>query len=67
MDILILSKHKDRRNSCGLLREIHALEKCTQRLAEAIDVAPVSLTSEREAEVREAATEDDSWGPPVCE
>ena len=29
-------KRKDRRNSCGLLREIHALEKCAQRLAEAI-------------------------------
>ncbi|RLM84743.1 hypothetical protein C2845_PM04G20360 [Panicum miliaceum] len=33
-------KRKDRRNSCGLLREIHALEKCVQRLAEAIDAAP---------------------------
>jgi hypothetical protein len=31
---------KDRRNSCGLLKEIHALEKCAQRLAEAIDAAP---------------------------
>ncbi|KAJ1274449.1 hypothetical protein BS78_05G062400 [Paspalum vaginatum] len=50
-------KRKDRRNSCGLLREIHALEKCAQRLAEAIDAAPVPLTGEREAEVREAATE----------
>ncbi|CAM0874591.1 unnamed protein product [Alopecurus aequalis] len=27
-------KRKDRRNSCGLLKEIHALEKCAQRLAE---------------------------------
>jgi hypothetical protein len=50
-------KRKDRRNSCGLLREIHALEKCAQRLAEAIDAAPVPLTGEREAEVREAAAE----------
>nr|ACG41487.1 hypothetical protein [Zea mays] len=50
-------KRKDRRNSCGLLREIHALEKCAQRLAEAIDAAPVPLTGEREAEVREAAAQ----------
>jgi len=50
-------KRKDRRNSCGLLREIHALEKCAQRLAEAIDAAPAPLAGEREAEVREAAAE----------
>ncbi|XP_066341497.1 protein BYPASS1-LIKE-like [Miscanthus floridulus] len=50
-------KRKDRRNSCGLLREIHSLEKCAQRLAEAIDAAPAPLTGEREAEVREAAAE----------
>ncbi|XP_062197669.1 protein BYPASS1-LIKE-like [Phragmites australis] len=50
-------KRKDRRNSCGLLKEIHALEKCAQRLAEAIDAATVPLTGEREAEVREAAAE----------
>ncbi|CAN6362354.1 unnamed protein product [Urochloa humidicola] len=50
-------KRKDRRNSCGLLREIHALEKSAQRLAEAIDATPVPLTGEREAEVREAAAE----------
>uniref|UniRef100_A0A0A9FX01 Uncharacterized protein n=1 Tax=Arundo donax TaxID=35708 RepID=A0A0A9FX01_ARUDO len=50
-------KRKDRRNSCGLLKEIHALEKCAQRLAEAIDAAPVPLAGDREAEVREAAAE----------
>ncbi|KAL6870742.1 hypothetical protein ACP4OV_014590 [Aristida adscensionis] len=50
-------KRKDRRNSCGLLREIHALEKSAQRLAEAIDAAPVPLAGDREAEVREAAAE----------
>jgi hypothetical protein len=50
-------KRKDRRNSCGLLREIHALEKSVQRLAEAIDAAPAPLTGERETEVREAAAE----------
>ncbi|CAL4982384.1 unnamed protein product [Urochloa decumbens] len=50
-------KRKDRRNSCGLLSEIHALEKSAQRLAEVIDAAPVPVTGEREAEVREAAAE----------
>uniref|UniRef100_A0A453HM92 Uncharacterized protein n=1 Tax=Aegilops tauschii subsp. strangulata TaxID=200361 RepID=A0A453HM92_AEGTS len=50
-------KRKDRRNSCGLLKEIHALEKCAQRLAEAIDAAPIPLAGEREAAVREAAAE----------
>lgn len=50
-------KRKDRLNSRGLLKEIHALEKCTQRLAEAIDSAPILLAGEREATVREAAAE----------
>ncbi|KAM0904882.1 hypothetical protein ACQ4PT_017742 [Festuca glaucescens] len=50
-------KRKDRRNSCGLLKEIHALEKCAQRLAEAIDAAAIPLSGESEAEVREAAAE----------
>ncbi|GJN06916.1 hypothetical protein PR202_ga24690 [Eleusine coracana subsp. coracana] len=50
-------KRKDRRNSPGLLREIQALEKAAQRLAEAIDAAPVPLAGDREAEVREAAAE----------
>uniref|UniRef100_A0ACD6A5H5 Uncharacterized protein n=1 Tax=Avena sativa TaxID=4498 RepID=A0ACD6A5H5_AVESA len=50
-------KRKDRRNSCGLLKEIHALEKCAQRLAEAIDAAAIPLDGEKEAEVRDAAAE----------
>ncbi|XP_040385498.1 protein ROH1-like [Oryza brachyantha] len=50
-------KRKDRRNSCGLLKEIHVLEKSTQKLAEAIDAAPIPLFGDREADVREAAAE----------
>jgi hypothetical protein len=50
-------KRKDRRNSCGLLKEIHALEKCAQKLAEAIDAASIPLAGERETEVRKAAAE----------
>ncbi|XP_012702876.1 uncharacterized protein LOC101769832 [Setaria italica] len=41
--LAVEGKRKDRRNSCGLLREIHALEKSVQRLAEAIDAAPAPL------------------------
>jgi hypothetical protein len=50
-------KRKDRRHSCGLLKEIHSLEKSTQKLAEAIDAAPIPLFGDRETDVREAAAE----------
>jgi hypothetical protein len=50
-------KHKDRHNSCGLLKETHALKKHAQRLAEAIDAAAVPLSGESETEVQEAAAE----------
>ncbi|KAJ1264878.1 hypothetical protein BS78_08G035600 [Paspalum vaginatum] len=50
-------KRKDRRHSCGLLKEIHSLEKSSQKLAEAIDAAPIPLFGDREADVREAAAE----------
>jgi hypothetical protein len=50
-------KRKDRRHSCGLLKEIHSLEKSTQKLAEAIDAAPIPLFGDREADVRDAAAE----------
>ncbi|XP_066354518.1 protein BYPASS1-LIKE-like [Miscanthus floridulus] len=50
-------KRKDRRHSCGLLKEIHSLEKSTQKLAEAIDAAPIPLFGDRENDVREAAAE----------
>ncbi|XP_051185729.1 protein BYPASS1-LIKE-like [Lolium perenne] len=50
-------KRKDRRSSCGLLKEIHVLEKSTQKLADAIDAAPIPLFGDREVDVREAAAE----------
>ncbi|WVZ88473.1 hypothetical protein U9M48_034990 [Paspalum notatum var. saurae] len=50
-------KRKDRRHSSGLLKEIHSLEKSSQKLAEAIDAAPIPLFGDREADVREAAAE----------
>jgi len=50
-------KRKDRRHTCGLLKEIHSLEKSTQKLAEAIDAAPIPLFGDRETDVREAAAE----------
>ncbi|CAO2152409.1 unnamed protein product [Urochloa humidicola] len=52
-----LATEKDRRNSCGLLKEIQWLERSTQRLAEAIDAAPVPLSGDRETDVRKAAAE----------
>ncbi|KAG8093659.1 hypothetical protein GUJ93_ZPchr0012g19912 [Zizania palustris] len=50
-------KRKDRRNSCGLLKEIQLLEKATQKLADAIDAAPIPLFGDRETDLREAAAE----------
>ncbi|KAK3136191.1 hypothetical protein QOZ80_5BG0429470 [Eleusine coracana subsp. coracana] len=50
-------KRKDRRHSSGLLKEIHSLEKSSQKLAEAIDAAPIPLFGDRENDVREAAAE----------
>ncbi|KAL6642310.1 hypothetical protein ACP70R_020491 [Stipagrostis hirtigluma subsp. patula] len=50
-------KRKDRRHSSGLLKEINSLEKSMQKLAEAIDAAPIPLFGDRETDVREAAAE----------
>jgi hypothetical protein len=41
----------------GLLKEIHSLEKSTHKLTDAIDVAPIPLFGNREADVWEAAAE----------
>ena len=50
-------KRKERRSCCGLLKEIYVLEKATQKLADAIDAAPIPLFGDREADLREAAAE----------
>ncbi|WOL12725.1 hypothetical protein Cni_G21492 [Canna indica] len=56
--ILEESKKKDRKNSIGLLKEIHQTEKCVQNLIELLDSnAQLPMTKEKEAEVREAVKE----------
>ncbi|XP_008785837.2 UPF0496 protein 4 [Phoenix dactylifera] len=51
------SKKKDRKNSSGLLKEIHQIEKCTRQLAELMDSIQFPLTEEKEAEVRQGVQE----------
>ncbi|KAL6844234.1 hypothetical protein ACP4OV_025907 [Aristida adscensionis] len=55
--ILEESKKKDRKNSCGLLKEIHQIELCSRHLMEITDAAEFPLPEEKDAEVREAAHE----------
>jgi hypothetical protein len=55
--VLEESKKKDRKHSCGLLKEIHQIERCSRQLMEVTDAAQFPLDEEKEAEVREAAQE----------
>ncbi|KAG9143768.1 hypothetical protein Leryth_011429 [Lithospermum erythrorhizon] len=51
--ILEESKKKDRKNACGLLKEIHEVEKCVRQMNELIDTVQFPLTEEKERDVRE--------------
>ncbi|CBI18207.3 unnamed protein product, partial [Vitis vinifera] len=51
------SRRRDRRNACGLLKEIHQIEKCTRHMNELADSVQFPLTEEREAEVRQRVQE----------
>lgn len=51
------SKRRDRRNACGLLSEIHRIEKCSRVMSELIDSVQFPLTEEKEAEVRQRVSE----------
>ncbi|KAL4334452.1 hypothetical protein GQ457_07G022400 [Hibiscus cannabinus] len=51
------SKKRDRRSSCGLLREIYQVEKCSQLLGELADSVQFPLSEERELEVRQRVNE----------
>ncbi|KAL3641628.1 hypothetical protein CASFOL_012443 [Castilleja foliolosa] len=51
--ILEESKKRDRRNACGLLREMYEIEKCARHLNEAADCVQFPMKEEREREVRE--------------
>lgn len=46
------SKKKDRKNSCGLLKEIHQIEKCVRNLTELMDAIQFPLTGEEEAGIK---------------
>lgn len=51
--ILEESKRRERRNTCGLLKEIHEIEKCSRHLNELADSAQFPLAEEREREVKQ--------------
>ncbi|XP_044968666.1 protein ROH1-like [Hordeum vulgare subsp. vulgare] len=55
--VLEESKKKDRKHSCGLLKEIHLIERWSRQLMEITDAAQFPLDKEKDAEVREAAQE----------
>lgn len=46
------SKKRERKNTCGLLREIHQIEKCARLMNELADSVQFPLTEEKEKEVR---------------
>ncbi|CAL0328588.1 unnamed protein product [Lupinus luteus] len=47
------SKKRERKNSCGLLREIHQIEKCARVVNALADSVRFPLTEEKELEVRQ--------------
>eukprot|EP00262_Sarcandra_glabra_P001631 TRINITY_DN11761_c0_g1_i2.p1 TRINITY_DN11761_c0_g1~~TRINITY_DN11761_c0_g1_i2.p1 ORF type:complete len:361 (-),score=40.52 TRINITY_DN11761_c0_g1_i2:165-1247(-) len=51
------SKKRDRKNSCGLLKEIHQIEKCIRHMTELTDTIQFPLTEDKESEVREGIRE----------
>jgi hypothetical protein len=55
--ILEESKRRDRRNACGLLREIHLMDRCSRVLNELADSVQFPLTEEKEGEVRQRVEE----------
>ncbi|WOL11189.1 hypothetical protein Cni_G19951 [Canna indica] len=51
------SKKKDRKNSIGLLNEIHQIEKCVQHLTDVIDVVQLPIAEEKDTEIRQRVQE----------
>lgn len=51
------SKKRERKNSSGLMREIHQIEKCVRNMTELADCFHFPLAEEREAEVRQGVEE----------
>ncbi|KAE8683412.1 putative Potassium transporter [Hibiscus syriacus] len=55
--ILEESKKRDRKNACGLLREIYQMEKCSRLLGELADSVQFPLNEEKEKEVKQRVNE----------
>ncbi|GKV36157.1 hypothetical protein SLEP1_g44318 [Rubroshorea leprosula] len=55
--ILEESKKRERKNACGLLKEIYQMEKCSRLLSELADSVQFPLTEEKEVEVRQRVKE----------
>lgn len=51
------SKRRERKTTCGLLKEIHEIEKCTRHMNELTDSVQFPLTEEKEGEVRQRVHE----------
>ncbi|XP_028757225.1 uncharacterized protein LOC114716390 [Neltuma alba] len=51
------SRKRERRNSCGLLKEIHQIEKCTRVMNELAASVHFPLTEEKEGEIRQRVQE----------
>ncbi|KAL3634915.1 hypothetical protein CASFOL_021969 [Castilleja foliolosa] len=47
------SKKRDRKNACGLLREMYEIEKCAKHLNDVADCVQFPMREEKEMEVRE--------------
>lgn len=55
--ILEESKKRERRAACGLLKEIHEIEKCARHMNELTDSVVFPLTEEKEEEVKQRVEE----------
>lgn len=51
------SKKRERKNACGLLKEIHQIEKCARVMNELADSVHFPLTEEKEREVKQRVQE----------
>ncbi|KAK7343737.1 hypothetical protein VNO77_12738 [Canavalia gladiata] len=51
------SKKRERKNSCGLLKEIYQIEKCARMMNELADSVQFPLSEEKEGEVRQSVQE----------
>ncbi|KAK9270565.1 hypothetical protein L1049_026146 [Liquidambar formosana] len=51
------SKKRERKNACGLLKEIYQIEKCSRHMNELSDSVQFPLTEEKEGEVRQRVEE----------